>query len=72
MTRWARGEAEVEQLLGRSELEAVAGAAADGAPLLAQARRTAATAAAQPNGQTSNPSASSTSDSAVFMASCAP
>jgi hypothetical protein len=44
MTRWARGEAEVEQLLGRRELEAVAGAAADGAPLLAQARRTAATA----------------------------
>ena len=45
MTRWARGEAEVEQLLGRSELDAVTGAAADGAPLLAQARRTAATAA---------------------------
>ncbi len=45
MTRWARGEAEVEQLLGRSELEAVTGAAADGALLLAQARRTAATAA---------------------------
>jgi hypothetical protein len=43
MTRWARGEAEVEQLLRRSELEAVAGAAADGAPLLAQARRTAGT-----------------------------
>jgi hypothetical protein len=39
-----RGEAEVEQLLGRRELEAVAGAAADGSPLLAQARRTAATA----------------------------
>jgi hypothetical protein len=44
MTRWTRGEAEVEQLLGRRELERVAGAAADGAPLLAQARRTAATA----------------------------
>lgn len=40
VTRWARGEAEVEQLLGRRELEAVTGAAADGAPLLAQARRT--------------------------------
>jgi hypothetical protein len=44
MTRWARGEAEVEQLLRRSELEAVTGVAADGAPLLTQARRTAATA----------------------------
>ena len=38
-------EAEVEQLLGRRELEAVTGAVADGAPLLGQARRTAATAA---------------------------
>jgi hypothetical protein len=45
MTRWARGEAEVEQLLRGSELQAVTGATADGAPLLAQARRTAATAA---------------------------
>jgi hypothetical protein len=45
MTRWARGEAEVEGLLRRRELEAITGAAADGAPLLAQARRTAATAA---------------------------
>lgn len=44
MTRWARGEAEIEQLFRRSELEAVTGAAANGAPLLAQARRTAATA----------------------------
>jgi hypothetical protein len=44
MTRWTQGEAEVEQLLGRRELEAVAGAAADGAPLLAKARSTAATA----------------------------
>jgi hypothetical protein len=43
--RWARGEAEIEQLIARSELEPVAGAAADGAPLLDQARRTAATAA---------------------------
>jgi hypothetical protein len=45
LTRWTRGEAEVEQLLRRNELEAVTGAAADGASLLAQARRTAATAA---------------------------
>jgi hypothetical protein len=45
MPRWARGEAEIEQLIARSELEPVAGAAADGAPLLDQARRTAATAA---------------------------
>lgn len=36
MTRWARGEAEVEDLLRRRELEAITGAAADGAPLLAQ------------------------------------
>jgi hypothetical protein len=44
MTRWPRGEAEVEELLRRRELEHVAGAAADGSPLLAQAERTAATA----------------------------
>lgn len=45
MAKWARGEAEVEQLIARGELERVTGAAADGAPLLEQARRTAATAA---------------------------
>lgn len=44
MTRWVRGEAEVEQLLGRRELDVVTGAAADGTPLLAQARRTVTTA----------------------------
>jgi hypothetical protein len=44
MSRWPRGEAEVEQLLGRRELEYVTGTAANGAPLLAQAQRTAATA----------------------------
>jgi hypothetical protein len=44
MTRWQRGEAEVEQLLLRRELEHVTGAAADGDPLLAQAGRTATTA----------------------------
>jgi hypothetical protein len=45
MARWARGEAEIEQLLGRRELELVTGAAANGKPLLDQARSTAATAA---------------------------
>ncbi|HEX9516407.1 MAG TPA: hypothetical protein VF940_09570 [Streptosporangiaceae bacterium] len=45
MTRWARGEAEIEQLLSRRELEHVTGAAADGRPLLRQAKTTAATAA---------------------------
>jgi hypothetical protein len=43
--RWQRGEAEVEQLVRRRELEFVTGAAADGAPLLVNARRTIATAA---------------------------
>jgi|ERR1022692_2854391 hypothetical protein len=41
----ADGEAEVEQLIRQKELEHVTGAAADSAPLLAQARRTTATAA---------------------------
>jgi len=45
VSRWPRGEAEVEQLVARRELELVAGAGDDGTPLLAQARRTAATAA---------------------------
>jgi len=45
MTRWTRGEAEVEQLIARRDLEPVTGAATDGMPLLEQARRTAATAA---------------------------
>jgi hypothetical protein len=45
MSRWQIGEAEVEQLLRYRELEHVTGAAADGAPLLAQAGRTATTAA---------------------------
>jgi hypothetical protein len=54
MARWARGEAEIEQLLRRSELETVTGAAADGAPLLAQARRTAATAAGARSAWTSH------------------
>ncbi len=45
MTRWTRGQAEIEQLLRRRELEHVTGAAADGRPLLRQAKTTAATAA---------------------------
>lgn len=45
MSRWPRGEAEVEDLLRRRDLENIAGAAADGAVLLAQADRTASTAA---------------------------
>jgi hypothetical protein len=45
MPRWTRGEAEVEQLVARGDLERVSGAAADGTPLLEQARKTAATAA---------------------------
>ncbi len=44
MARWQRGEADVEALIQQRELEYVAGAAADGAPFLTQARSTAATA----------------------------
>jgi hypothetical protein len=45
VARWPRGEAEVEQLVSRRELELVTGSQADGTALLAQARRTATTAA---------------------------
>jgi hypothetical protein len=45
MSRWPRGEADVEELLRRGELEHVTWGAADGSSLLAQAERTAATAA---------------------------
>jgi len=45
MSRWPRGEAYVEELLRRGELEHVTGAAGDGSLLLAQAERTAVTAA---------------------------
>jgi hypothetical protein len=45
MARWQRGGAEVEQLIRSRELEHVTGLAADGAPLLAQAQKTAVTAA---------------------------
>ena len=44
MSRWRRGEAEVDQLLLRRHLERVAGSQADGRPLLAQARTTVSTA----------------------------
>ncbi|HEY6315643.1 MAG TPA: hypothetical protein VIY52_33210 [Streptosporangiaceae bacterium] len=45
MARWPRGEAHIEQLVAEGRLEPVAGAGADGSPLLEQARKTAATAA---------------------------
>jgi uncharacterized protein (UPF0332 family) len=44
MARWPRGEAEIERLLGLRHLQVVTGAAADGEPLLAKARRTLETA----------------------------
>ena len=44
MARWPRGEADVERLVGLGHLQHVTGAAADGTPLLAKARRTLATA----------------------------
>jgi uncharacterized protein (UPF0332 family) len=45
MTRWQRGDAEIGRLLARKELEQVTGSQADGSWLLAQARKTVATAA---------------------------
>jgi hypothetical protein len=45
MARWARGEADIEQLIAAGHLERVSGAQAGGRPLLEQARKTAATAA---------------------------
>lgn len=45
MTRWQRGEAEIEQMLAGGELQVLAGAAADGEPWLSKARRTLGTAA---------------------------
>lgn len=44
MARWQRGEADVEELIGRRELQLVTGSGADGMALLAQAHRTVATA----------------------------
>ncbi len=45
MTRWTRGEAEIERLITRRELQLITGAAAEGKPLLEHARATVATAA---------------------------
>lgn len=44
MSRWQRGEATIEQLLANGELGTVTGAQADGAPWIAKARRTLASA----------------------------
>lgn len=46
MARWEKGQAEIDELLGQAEphLQVVTGAAADGTPLLAQARSTLSTA----------------------------
>ena len=44
MSRWARGEAEIEQMLSDGQLQRVAGAGADGGPWLAKATATIATA----------------------------
>jgi hypothetical protein len=40
MSRWARGESDVEQMLAAGELQRVTGAGADGAPWLAKAAAT--------------------------------
>jgi len=45
MTRWQRGEAEIERMLAGGELEVLTGAASDGEPWLSKARRTLGTAA---------------------------
>jgi hypothetical protein len=45
MTRWSRGEAEIEQLITAGHLERVTGARADRTPMLDQATKTAASAA---------------------------
>lgn len=45
MTRWQRGEAEIERLLAGGELQGLTGAAADGGQWLSKARRTLNTAA---------------------------
>lgn len=44
MARWRKGEAEMELLLSRRELERLAAAQANGMPLLEKARKTVATA----------------------------
>jgi len=45
MTRWPRGEAEIEQLIQSGQLQRVAGGQANGAHLIEKATRTLATAA---------------------------
>src|SRR5437660_8192211 len=45
MTRWQRGEADIERMLADGELQALTGAAADGEQWMSKARRTLATAA---------------------------
>jgi hypothetical protein len=45
MTRWARGQAEIDLLLGGKELQRITGAAANGEPLLEKSARTLSTAA---------------------------
>lgn len=44
MSRWARGEAEIERMLGSGELQTVKGAGADGGPWLTKAVATIQTA----------------------------
>jgi hypothetical protein len=44
MTRWQRGEAEIERLLAEGELQSLTAAAADGKQWLSKARRTLSTA----------------------------
>src|SRR5215469_6229957 len=44
MTRWQRGEADMERLLAEGDLQSLIGAAADGAQWLSKARRTLGTA----------------------------
>lgn len=45
MTRWARGQADIDELLQSRQLQQLAGGAADGEPLLEKSHRTLATAA---------------------------
>ena len=45
MTRWEAGQADVERLIARKDLELVTGAEANGAPLLGKAHHTVATTA---------------------------
>jgi len=44
MTRWQRGEAEIQRMLAGGELQALTGAAADGEQWMSKARRTLGTA----------------------------